>query len=83
MPNPGRVSTVLSCWPFGAADPSDGPAFNAPAEPAPQAPRFEPYPYRTDVPTQRTEPESVPAFGPNPFLSAALMQLAREEVTAL
>jgi hypothetical protein len=39
--------------------------------------------HRSDLPTQRIEEQSVPSVGPNPFLSAARIMRAREEVAAL
>jgi hypothetical protein len=54
-PNPERLSTILSCWPFGPADASDGPAITTFTEPAPSAPRLEPVTYPSDVPMQRVE----------------------------
>ncbi|HWA66152.1 MAG TPA: hypothetical protein VG899_07265 [Mycobacteriales bacterium] len=83
-PNPQRVSTVLSCWPFGATDASEEPTPVTPvielAEPSVLG--FEAVVHRSDVPTQRGEMESVPATGPNPFLSAARILHAREEAQA-
>ena len=39
--------------------------------------------HRNDLPTQRTEEHSVPSVGPNPFLAAARIQQAGDEVNAL
>ena len=82
-PNPERLSTILGCWPFGAADASDGPTITTADAPALPAPRLELVTHRSDVPIQRVEPESVPSIGPNPFLSAARLEQARAEVDAL
>jgi hypothetical protein len=82
-PNPERLSTILSCWPFGAAEASDGPAITTFAEPALPARHLELVAHRSDVPTQRAAIESVPAIGPNPFLSAARIEQAHEAVRAL
>jgi hypothetical protein len=81
-PNPERLSTVLSCWPFGAADPSDGQAITYFTETTLPAPRLEPVTQRSDVPSQRVEMQSVRSVGPNPFLSATRMLHAREEAQA-
>lgn len=70
-PNPERLSTILGCWPFGAADASDGPTITLPAESTGPTPHLEPATYPNDVPTQRAEAESAPAVDPSPLLAAS------------
>lgn len=60
-PNPERVPTILGCWPFGAADPSDSPAIAILTEPAVPGPRLEPVVYPNDVPAQRVAMPPIPS----------------------
>jgi hypothetical protein len=81
-PNPERLSTILSCWPFGAADPSDGPATAISIEATRPAARDEPETRLGNVPAQRVPTNSVPAADSDPFLLPAWMLYLQKEAAA-
>ena len=72
------TTPVLASWPFGGADAAP-PATPRGVAPTPVAKTYS----MPAIPTPRTETQSVPSVGPNPFLAAARMERARAQIDAL
>lgn len=83
------TTPVLASWPFGgedAAPPPIPPGADVAPPPTPRgvAPTTVAKTYSMPtIPTPRTETQSVPSVGPNPFLAAARMEQARAQIEAL